>query len=548
MRFRDGGANGQNVASLSGTGTAEDTTHTDTLTAGDLFNLAMTDTGTTPTFKWVKANVEFASGHGCFHGAGVFGGFVCDVPATRRYLPINGIAAVDGTATIADVQWKNRGYTSIEAFQIRVSANARTNNSVFSVNVNGSDTGTTITFAAAATGLQTVTGMGISLSDGDLVCISMTLGTGVEDLTLQMVGVTLKSTDNASEVACGRQAGDTRAASATASYYVPGGSIGGVSATETDHRVKVGFAAVVKNLRCYLSANTYGADATLKLIVNGTAQITTTITASGGAGWYENTADTYNISDTDEISYEIVGGTSGSITVHSIGVTFGAPPAELAAGSGSYTLTGTVASTQFGRAVVAAAGSYALTGSDVTLSLGKLVSAEAGSYALSGADAALEFDRVIDAAAGSYTLTGADATLEFDLLIDAIAGAYTITGGVAALEFDRMLGADPGSYSLAGIEAALEIDRLLDAGAGSYLLSGSDAELSYGRSLIVESGSYFLTGAEAVLQYSGAGFVVLAESGTYVITGTDSDLEFGGGSAAFVDQPYFILTVGRLMN
>ncbi|WP_374312432.1 hypothetical protein [Dongia sp.] len=337
VQFRKNGANGQNVVSRTGAGTAEDTTHTDTLSAGDLFNLAMTDTGTTPNFRWFRANVQFASGHGCFHAAASVA--TCDVPSSTRYLPISGTLVADGQATIANVQWKNRGYTSLEAFQIFVNSNLRLNDSVFSVNINGVDVGTPITFGAGATGLQTVTGMGISLADGDLICISMTLGAGLEDLVLFRTGATLKSTNNNSDAVCGSAFGSSITASGTPTYVTAAGSLLNLS-DEANQRVKVGFAARIKNLRCYLSANTYSANATLKLMVNGSAVITTTITASGGAGWYENSSDYYDIDDNDEISYEIVGGTSGSITVHSIGVTFAEIPASGPVQKGSHSLLG----------------------------------------------------------------------------------------------------------------------------------------------------------------------------------------------------------------
>jgi hypothetical protein len=323
IRFRDAGANGQNVIAIVGASAGEDTTHTDTLTAGDLMNLAYTDTGTDSVVDYVAGNVEFASGHGCFHGASGPAVIVCDVASAIRYFPISGLIEADGTATIADAQWLVRGYTSLEAFQVRISANARTNNSVFSVNVNGSATGTAITFAGAATGLQTVTGMAIALSPGDLVCIQLELLTGVEDLTVAFVGVTMKSTGNESEVFAGRTfASNARTASATPNYYLPGGS-NGLETTEANERIKLGFQARCKNLRCYLSANTYSVNATLRLLVNGVAALTTTITASGGAGWYENTSDAVNVAPTDDLSLEVVGGTSGSITIQALGFTLG---------------------------------------------------------------------------------------------------------------------------------------------------------------------------------------------------------------------------------
>jgi len=52
-----------------------------------------------------------------------------------------------------------------------------------------------------------------------------------------------------------------------------------------------------------------------------------TLTASGGAALYENTADSFEIDADDELSFEWLGGTSGSITIRSAGITF-SPVAE----------------------------------------------------------------------------------------------------------------------------------------------------------------------------------------------------------------------------
>lgn len=323
VRFRVNGANGNQLASIVGAGYAEDSVNTDVLAAGDLFNLTAIDTGTDPTtIQFAKANVEFTSGHGNFHGSCAPLAVIFDVGAAVRFIPLGGQLAADGGVTEADQQWRNRGYTSVEAIQVRVTANARLNDSVFRLRVNGANAGTAITFAAGATGLQTVTGMGVALADGDLVCMSVDLGTGVEDLTVSFVAATFKSTSNKSETWAASPGGVVRAASATPRYHKPGGDFGDNTAlTEANARIKVGFAARISNLRTYVSANTYTGDATLKLFVNGTAQITTTITAST-TGWFENSVDTFDIDDNDEVCWEIDEGTSGSATFRSCGMTF----------------------------------------------------------------------------------------------------------------------------------------------------------------------------------------------------------------------------------
>jgi hypothetical protein len=322
FRFRKNGANGNELATRSGPGFAEDTVNSDTLAAADNFNIAYTDTGTNSGYPYVAANIELSSGHGNLHAAMSYVGVVWDVASSTRYAPISGDLIADGVAAadIANVQWENRSYTSCDAISIQIAANARTNDSTFSLNVNGSDVGTPVTIGAGLTGTFSATGLGISLSPGDLVCYSVTLGSGVEDLTIRVMCGAFKA-PAASEIWAVAQTGVARAASATANYYGLGGELFDFAAGETATRCKIGFAARCANLRCYVSANTYSGDATLKLMVNGTARITTTITA-GATGWIRNGTDTYDISATDECCYEVDEGSSGSITFRSMGVSF----------------------------------------------------------------------------------------------------------------------------------------------------------------------------------------------------------------------------------
>ena len=328
FRFRDAGANGNNVVTITGASRGEDTTNTDVLAATDLFNIAYTDTGTDSTMGWVKANVEFSSGHGNFHGVASYNGIVHDVASATRFLPLFGQFQLDGNDTEDNTEWKVRGYDSFEALQVRVSANARTNDSIFKNRINAGDGSALITFGSGATGLISDTGLGDAITDGQTVNASLTLNTGVEDLTITFVVGTLKSTSSKSETFIGIQSGQARTASATAHYFPIGGYLQSLTAfTEAQARIKPGFAAIVSNLRCYLSANTYTGNGTLKLYQNSNAVLTTTITASGGAAWYENTADTITIDADDELSFEFDEGTSGSITIHSVGITF-APVAE----------------------------------------------------------------------------------------------------------------------------------------------------------------------------------------------------------------------------
>lgn len=322
LQFRDTGGNGAQLATGASTGVKEDTVNSDVLSAADTFALAYTDTGSNSTISWTKENVQFASGHGSFHLAANFLGVVCDVASATQFGAIYGSIVADLSAVIADVSMKNRAYDTWAAMQVRVTANARTNDSVFKNNIAGSAGTGLITYTSGVTGLLTDLAIADAISAGQLLCMQLALLTGVQDLNVSFIGATLTSSTVKSETFAGLQAGIARAASATAHYLPPGGTISSLTAfTEAQARVKVGFAGTASNLRCYLSANTYTVDGTLKLFKNGSAVLTTTITNLGGAAWYENSADTVDFVATDELSFEFVDGTTGSITIQNVGVT-----------------------------------------------------------------------------------------------------------------------------------------------------------------------------------------------------------------------------------
>lgn len=419
-RFRNNSADGNQVTAFAGTGTAEDSSNTDTVAAGDEFNVTMTDTGTDPTYAWIKCNIELASGHGSIHVGANPAGQLFDLTASTRTIPINGRTSADGESQAAEAQvaWKVREYDSIESFQVNVQSNVRVNDSTFRLRINGSPVGTAITYGAGVAGIQTVTGAGISVSPGDTVSFALTLGAGGEDLFLNNVGVLFKSSTGGSEIATGNAAGIARTASATPTYYAVGGDLI-ANATESNVSIKPGFAAICRNLRCYLTTNTYTADATLKLFVNGAEEISLTLTAGAASQWFENASDTFTIDDNDVISFEIVGGTSGSISIHQIGVSFG---------SASDDVTGTIAQT-LPKVTQAATGTAILDASGtVAQTLPKVTQAAAGTVTSDGVAGAIAqtLPKVTQAATGTVILdvTGTIAQI-LPMVTQAASGTVT---------------------------------------------------------------------------------------------------------------------------
>jgi hypothetical protein len=321
VQLRVAGGNGNNVTAAAGTGWLQDDANSDVIAANTLVNLAFIDTGTSPTYGAVKVVFAASGDHCAYQGSGG-PATVYDLQSTTQFIRFAGNHVVDGEATRANCQFKARPGGTMRAFQVNISANARTNNSVFASDIAGASGNSSITFAAGVTGLVVEDdGVTDTIADGALYCASITLLTGLEDLAVRLVAcaITNASTD-ASDLAC--KVSNARAANANAHYWPLGGWQATVNeTTEADVALKSGFAATARNLRVYLSANTYTVDAQLTFRVAAADRITVTLTASGGAGWYENTVDSCVFLATEDISYKIVGGSSGSITIENIMVT-----------------------------------------------------------------------------------------------------------------------------------------------------------------------------------------------------------------------------------
>lgn len=312
-------ADGNETTSHTATGFQEDTTNTDSVSASNVVGVRLTNSGIAAIPGTLSVILDWASGtamqHGGYYGTGRT--FIAG------YYPISGVPTQQSTE--AQAEWKNRAYTSWESIRQRVTANTNATDQVVTNRINGAAGSGTYTIPGSTTGLFTSTGLGDALADGDLINFLAT-GAGIGTRTSPYLTAFFTGTVSCDTINGSSSSGEARTASATAHYFPLAGENATLTRyTEANARIKPGYVCNLSNLRINLKANTYTADATLKLIKNGTAASTVTITASGGAGWYENTSDTIACSATDEFSYEIVGGTSGSITIMQMGVTLTLP-------------------------------------------------------------------------------------------------------------------------------------------------------------------------------------------------------------------------------
>jgi len=152
----------------------------------------------------------------------------------------------------------------------------------------------------------------------------------------------------------------------------------------------------------------------------------------------------------------------------------------VAAGVGSYAITGTAATLTHQWKVAAGSGSYAITGTAASLLHKWNLAAGSGSYAIAGTAAAVLHGWKIVAGAGSYAITGSDASLVKTgvKILAAGGGAYTINGTAASVLMGHVVSVNGGSYVISG-SAAILAKTALQQGGLADTSDGGDVDPAY---------------------------------------------------------------------
>lgn len=318
--IRLGGTNTSIAASLTATDTtiqsAVDDSNTASVSAADKLSLGIT--GGAVHLRSVRS-VFLASSNTVFalcahHASGAL------ASSTTAYLPPFGTPL---NLTEGNAQLLVRAAGTIERHFIYVTSNTRDNDTTLEVGVNGSYSGT-VTIGATLTGLFEYTSSAISVSAGDLInfrTIEVTTATG--QINASLLGLTFVSTNGKQDIFSAPDS--ARTASATLHYWpVAGYGNWETNTTEADSQLSFGFAGTLSNLRIKCAANTYTGNATLTVYKNGVATALTVTITAGTTTLIEDTVNSFTFNATDLIGLVIEGGTSGSITARSIGLTVAA--------------------------------------------------------------------------------------------------------------------------------------------------------------------------------------------------------------------------------
>ncbi|MCC7304765.1 MAG: hypothetical protein IT558_00740 [Alphaproteobacteria bacterium] len=527
ITYRDNTADGNQTISIGSgvTGTIEDTTHSDTLSDGDLMALKIVTStgGGAINIRFCDMRITPSSGSAkqiASHGSNS----VATASQTGYVFPVGLLAS---STTEVNVAVPAPVDLTLSNLQVYVSSNARTTNTVFTSRNNGADGNQTITFGSGVTGFLEDTTNSDSVTAGNRFGLKRVTGTGTGTLTMNICGYKVVTDGSGFPLFASGQMDDT------SNYFnVPFGNQGNYGATESVVTWPAAIALTVSKLAVSVSANSSSTDTAYKVRDNGSdGTVVATITAST-AGVFRDTTHSDSIAAGETLNYSITGMATGAPTIRSTALfaTEANTVYTLSANSGSYTLTGTAATLKKASALSAAAGAYALTGTAANLLKAYPLAAGAGSYAVSGTAGDLKKTWKLIAGAGAYSVNGQTASLEKATIMSGGAGSYALSGQAAALKPAFKVSAAAGSYTINGAAASLEKATILAAGTGSYSISGKIADLIVPLRLQGDAGEYIIDGEEAALLRS---LVMSGGAGAYNITGYSADLNYSAQDVAF---------------
>ena len=121
-------------------------------------------------------------------------------------------------------------------------------------------------------------------------------------------------------------------------------------------------------------------------------------------------------------------------------------------------------------------GTFSYSGGVASTLYGRILSADGGTFAYSGGAASTLYNRLLTAAGGAFSYSGASATLTYTTAgvvytLNADGGVFGYTGAAASLLANRLLTADGGSFTYSGGNAEFDFNGYPQADAGAFVVS-----------------------------------------------------------------------------
>lgn len=309
LKTNKGGTDQNETITVNANGIKEDTTNTDTVTAGDDWAFDMSVGGGYVANITVVAITFAATTNTAARLAGYHDGGLTVSASTNYFNPWGSQFNLTTTETAAQATVRKAG-TMKNMFIV---CGSRNHSDVLHSRVATAAGALTITVAGAGTTEDTTNADNPTV--GQLIDSNLaTVASSTNNYGQNVCGVDFQSTTGDTFI----QAGNTSAASnasAVTTYFALGGDLN-ADTTESDQQITPRDTYVFSNLNVEVSANTIAATSTVNLRANtANAGSVSASIGSSATGQVTDTTHTYTAAITDEMNYQLVVGTSAAHTI-----------------------------------------------------------------------------------------------------------------------------------------------------------------------------------------------------------------------------------------
>jgi hypothetical protein len=315
-------------------GVFRDTTNTDVLNDGDLFDWEISSSGgESIVINAIGSIMESPNGSTILCASRVNAGADLHQGQTQ-YLTVLGMLAVTESEDTSPGR-ENRSKFRIETattlshFRLVVGSNDIDADTTYTVRKNGVNTALTITVPAKATGAFEDATHAVAFAPGDYLSYQAVSGSsGGADPRVYNCLIQVKSSSTSRQVGFGLVTPHRQLAGTVRYYPVEGGNRTEPPGeqNEADVQVTAQVYNTIKNLGVSVYTNTLNGKATFTLRVNGRDTDLSVTVPAGETGFYQNLKDEIKVYPSDTIDWKVkAGGTNGSIIVCALGGEFGPP-------------------------------------------------------------------------------------------------------------------------------------------------------------------------------------------------------------------------------
>lgn len=322
--FRIASANSTVTVPLNGVGVGwfQDTTHSASVTAGQLCNLAWTGNSGAP-------DIEFATNCLTFNAASPLSsmlwasgaGLAFSSASNTFQLPAVGQSGAT-VATEAPTQFVVRAAGTYEKLECFVSADSiATAGSTVRLRIGGVNGNQILSIPILTTGQFQDTTHSDPVVSGSLVNYLVNAGAASNSITLNLIDVSNAGTISAQDLVNGASGAGYNLAQTSQFYPLSGTTNTGVT-TESHMQIKTNYATTLSRLRTNVTVNTASVTTHMVSRKNTAAGNMTIALTNGVTGTFEDTTHSDSIAGTDLVNTEFVANAgSGSSVVTYIAVT-----------------------------------------------------------------------------------------------------------------------------------------------------------------------------------------------------------------------------------